>query len=99
MRTVVTLAVCATAWLVAQPARAQMWVGRDVPHTGSVEASGRSPMAQIPQASMTKSLSEPVTKSLSDDTVVSLGLTARLTPAGEERPAPRGTGLLASQRS
>ena len=40
MRTVVTLAVCATAWLVAQPARAQMWVGRDLPHTGSVEASG-----------------------------------------------------------
>ena len=40
MRTVVTLAVCATAWLVAQPARAQMWVGRAAPHTGSVEASG-----------------------------------------------------------
>lgn len=39
-RAIVTLAVCAAACLVAQPARAQMWVGRDVPHTGSVEVSG-----------------------------------------------------------
>lgn len=36
----VTAAICAAACAAAQPARAQLYVGRAVPHLGSVEVSG-----------------------------------------------------------
>lgn len=40
VKAIVTVASCGVVCLVAQPARAQLYVGRDVPHKGSIEVSG-----------------------------------------------------------